>query len=60
MTSTLLGALVVPLLLRAIGGHTVRSRLRVDVEELVLPAGLALVERLRAVAGLPGLWWRLR
>jgi len=60
MTSTLLGALVVPLLLRAIAGQKVRTRMRVDVEELVLPAGLALVERLRAVVGLPGLWWRLR
>jgi len=60
MTSTLLGALVVPLLLRAIAGHKVRTRLRVDLEELVLPPGFAFVERLRAVAGLPGLWWRLR
>ena len=60
MTSTLLGALVVPLLLRAIGGHRVRARMRVDVEELVLPVRLALVERLRAIAGLPALWWRLR
>ena len=60
MTSALLGALIVPYVLRVLEGSAVRRPLRVDLEELVQPRSGALLQRLRVLAGLPLLWWRMR
>ena len=60
MTSTLLGALVVPYVLRLLCGQPVRRRMRVDLHDLVRPLPLRTGERARRVVGLAALWWRLR
>jgi tRNA threonylcarbamoyladenosine dehydratase len=60
MTSTLLGALVVPYLLRVMDGRPVRRRLRVDLYDLTRPRGARVGERLRRDLALVALWWRLR
>jgi hypothetical protein len=60
MTSTLLGALIVPYVLRVLAGRPVRRRLRIDLDELVRPQPAALLKRLRELAGLPALWLRMR
>ena len=59
MTSTLLGALVVPYVLRLLTGRPVRRRLRVDLYDLVRPGPQRSAERLRRIVGLMTLWWRL-
>jgi len=60
MTSTLLGALIVPFILRILSGKRVRSPLRVDLDELVTPRPQAFALRMRTLASLPLLWWRMR
>jgi hypothetical protein len=60
MTSTLLGALVVPYLLRVLDGRPVKGRLRVDLYDLTRPTGARWGERLRRDLTLVVLWWRLR
>lgn len=60
MTATLLGAIVVPYVLRVLAGRPVRGRLRVDLEDLVRPPLLTLLETARRDAALLPLWWRLR
>jgi hypothetical protein len=60
MTSTLLGALVVPYLLRVLDGRSVKHRLRVDLYDLTRPAGARWGERMRRDLALVALWWRLR
>ncbi len=60
MTSTLLGALVVPFVLRVLSGSPVRSPLRVDLDELVRPVPQALALRARTLLALPLLWWKMR
>ncbi|MDQ6711029.1 MAG: ThiF family adenylyltransferase [Candidatus Dormibacteraeota bacterium] len=60
MTSTLLGALIVPYLLRLLTGQPVRRRMRVDLYDLVRPAPQRAGARARQVGGLASLWWRLR
>jgi molybdopterin-synthase adenylyltransferase len=60
MTSNLLGALIVPYALRLLTGRRVRRRMRVDLNDLVRPAGDRAGERLRRIGGLAALWWRLR
>jgi hypothetical protein len=60
MTSNLLGALIVPYALRLLTGRRVRRRMRVDLYDLVRPAPLRVGARVRQIAGLVALWWRLR
>ncbi|MDQ6885625.1 MAG: ThiF family adenylyltransferase [Candidatus Dormibacteraeota bacterium] len=60
MTSTLLGALIVPYILRLLTGQPVRRRMRVDLYDLIRPMPQRAGERARRVAGLASLWWRLR
>ena len=59
MTSTLLGALIVPYVLRLLTGRPVRRRMRVDLYELVRPAPQRAGARLQQIVGLAALWWRL-
>ena len=60
MTSTLLGALIVPYVLRLLTGRPVRRRMAVDLYDLVRPVPHRAVERVRRRIGLAALWWRLR
>ena len=60
MTSALLGALIVPYVIRLLTGQPVRRRMRVDLYDLVRPAPERIAERLRRTVGLASLWWRLR
>jgi tRNA threonylcarbamoyladenosine dehydratase len=60
MTSNLLGALIVPYVLRLLTGRRVRRRMRVDLYDLVRPAPQRAGERVRRIGGLAALWWRLR
>ena len=60
MTSTLLGALIVPYVLRLLMGRRLRRRMAVDLYGLVRPGPHRVAERARRVAGLAALWWRLR
>lgn len=60
MTSTLLGALVVPYTLRLLRSERVRRRVRVDLNDVLRPAGHRWMERVRRIVELPGLWWELR
>jgi tRNA threonylcarbamoyladenosine dehydratase len=60
MTSTLLGALVVPYVLRLLRGEPVRRRVRVDLNDLLRPSTHRWSELLRRLAELPRLWWDLR
>ena len=60
MTSNLLGALIVPYALCLLTGRRVRRRMRVDLYDLVRPAVQRAGARVRQIAGLPALWWRLR
>jgi hypothetical protein len=60
MTSTLLGALIVPYVLRLLTGRPVRRRMRVDLYDLVRPVRQRTQERVRRISGLAALWWRLR
>lgn len=60
MTATLLGALIVPYLLRLLTERPVRTRVRVDLHDLLRPAAVKIGARLRRDVGLVGLWWRLR
>jgi molybdopterin/thiamine biosynthesis adenylyltransferase len=60
MTSALLGALIVPYVIRLLTGQPVRRRMRVDLYDLVRPAPQRIAERLRRTVGLASLWWRLR
>lgn len=60
MTSTLLGALVVPYALRILRGEAVPRRLRVDLDELVRPRPERVAERARRFAALIPTWWRMR
>ena len=55
-----LGALVVPYLLRVLLDRPVRTRLRVDLEDLIRPLPYTMLEQPRRWAGLAGLWWALR
>lgn len=60
MTSTLLGALVVPYVLRILRGEPVPRRLRVDLDELVRTRPERWAERARRLAALIPTWWRMR
>jgi len=60
MTSNLLGALIVPYVLRLLTGQTVRRRMRVDLYDLVRPAPQRVGARVGQIGGLLALWWRLR
>lgn len=60
MTSTLLGALVVPYVLRLLRSEPVRRRVRIDLNDVLRPARHRWIERLRRAFELPGLWWDLR
>jgi len=60
MTSTMLGALIVPGVVRLLGGRPTRSRLHLDVEDVWRPFGGRWVERARRAVGLARVWWRLR
>jgi hypothetical protein len=60
MTSTQLGALVVPYVLRLLDGESVKRRVRVDVNDLVRPLPVRMRETIRRYFGLARLWWRLR
>jgi hypothetical protein len=60
MTSNLLGALIVPYVLRLLTGQPVRRRMRVDLHDLVRPAPQRVGARVRQIGGLAALWWRLR
>jgi hypothetical protein len=60
MTSTLLGALVVPYLLQVLDDRPVKRRLRVDLYDLTRPHGARWAEKLRRDVSLIALWWRLR
>ena len=60
MTSTLLGALVVPYVARLLRGEPVRRQVRVDLNDVLRPSRHRWTERLRRIAAFPGLWWDLR
>lgn len=60
MTATLLGAIVVPYVLRVLTGRRVRRRLRLDLQDLVRPRSETLADDARRAVGLAALWWRLR
>lgn len=60
MTSALLSALVVPYVLRLLSGEPVRHRLALDLNQLVRPGPLRLLERMRRDIGLVRLWWAFR
>lgn len=60
MTSTQLGAIVVPYVLRLLDGEPVKRRLRVDVNDLVRPLPVRMHETIKRYFGLARLWWRLR
>jgi hypothetical protein len=60
MTSTMLGALVVPYVSRVLAGRPVKTRLRVDLHDLIRPTLWRLAERIRRTVELVGVWWRLR
>jgi hypothetical protein len=60
MTSNLLGAVIVPAVLRLLTGQPVRHRMRVDLYDLIRPAGHRAWARLQQIIGLAALWWRLR
>jgi len=60
MTSTLLGALVVPYVLRLLRSEPVRRRVRVDLNDELRPASHRWMQSLRRILELPGLWWDLR
>jgi hypothetical protein len=60
MTSNLLGALIVPYVLRLLTGQPVRRRMRVDLYDLMRPTAQRVGARVRQIGGLTALWWRLR
>jgi hypothetical protein len=60
MTSTLLGALVVPYVLRLLGNQPVRRKVRVDLNDALRPISHRLIEWARRIVELPGVWWDLR
>jgi hypothetical protein len=60
MTSTLLGALIVPYVLRLLRSEPVRRRVRVDLNDVLRPAGRRWAEWVRRTIRLPALWWDLR
>ncbi|HEY1293868.1 MAG TPA: ThiF family adenylyltransferase [Chloroflexota bacterium] len=60
MTSTLLGALVVPYLLRVALGRPVRRRLWLDVEQPLRPASQQVLELIGCLIGIVRLWSALR
>lgn len=60
MTSTLLGALSVAIVLRLLSGHPVRNRVRVDLFDLVRPPGRRGAERARRDLALVDMLWRMR
>jgi hypothetical protein len=60
MTSTLLGSLIVPYVLRLLMGKPVRPRMHVDLHDIIRPGGERIVEHGRRLVGLAALWWQLR
>jgi tRNA A37 threonylcarbamoyladenosine dehydratase len=60
MTSTLLGALVVPYLLQVLDGCPVRKNLRVDLYDLTRSPRERWRKRIGRDVSLIALWWRLR
>ena len=60
MTSTLLGALVVPYLLRVALGRPVRRRLWLDIEQQLRPARHQLLDQIGRLIGIVRLWSSLR
>jgi hypothetical protein len=60
MTSTLLGALVVPYVLRMLRGEPVRRRVRVDLNDVLRSGRHRWMDALRRLVELPRLWWDLR
>lgn len=60
MTSTLLGALVVPYVLRVLRREAVPRRIRVDLDELVRTRPDRWVEEARRLLALIPAWWRMR
>lgn len=60
MTATLLGAIVVPYVLRVLTGQPVRRRMRVDLQDLVRPRRATVLDDCKRITGLALLWWHLR
>jgi molybdopterin-synthase adenylyltransferase len=60
MTSTLLGALIVPYLLQVLDGRPVRKKVRIDLYDVTRPLGVRWIEKARRNLALAPLWWRLR
>jgi hypothetical protein len=60
MTSTLLGALIVPYLLRLALNRPVRTKLWLDVEDGLRPPPDQLLEQIRRLTGILRLWLTLR
>jgi len=60
MTATQFGALIVPIVLRALSGQRLRRRIRVDVLDEVRPSTERLVETIRRYPALVMLLWRIR
>ena len=60
MTSMLLGAIAVEIILRVLGGRPVKSRIRVDLADLVRPALRRSAGRVRRDVELVDLWMKLR
>ncbi|HEY1456789.1 MAG TPA: ThiF family adenylyltransferase [Candidatus Dormibacteraeota bacterium] len=60
MTSTLLGAMAVEIILRLLAGKPIRRRITVDLADLVRPALRRSAGRLRRDVGLVDLWRKMR
>ncbi len=60
MTSTLLGAMAVEIILRQLAGKPVKARIRVDLADLVRPALRRSAGRIRRDVELVDLWTKLR
>ena len=60
MTSTLVGAMAVEIMLRVLAGKHVKSRIRVDLADLVRPALRRSAGRIRRDVELVDLWMKMR
>jgi hypothetical protein len=60
MTSMLVGAMAVEIILRVLAGKSVKSRIRVDLADLVRPALRRSAGRIRRDVELVDLWMKMR
>jgi tRNA threonylcarbamoyladenosine dehydratase len=60
MTSTLLGALIVPYALRLLASKRVRRKMRLDANDVLRPLAARWMERVRTRIAIVPLWWDIR